>query len=379
MKVAIPREKRIFEKRVALVPAMVKELINLGCDVLLERDAGLAANYPDHQYEKVHFYSDTKDLYQNADIILKVQPPLEDEIILFKKNCILVSFMFPALYANCVTLLKNHYITSFAIESIPRISRAQSMDALSSQATVSGYKAVLLAANLSRRFFPMLTTAAGTIKPASVLVIGAGVAGLQAIATAKRLGAIVSAYDIRPAAREQVESLGAKMIQIDLKADAAGGYARELTSGEILLQQHVLTNAIAKADIVISTALIPGKSAPRIITKEMVEKMGPGSLIIDIAAEMGGNCELTQVNQTVEHFGVTIFGPINLPSMVPYDASFMYSKNLIHFLKLFFHDSKLSIDWDDPILAQSIVTHEGFIKDEVIRKRLEETAPCLSN
>lgn len=379
MKVAIPKEKRISENRVALIPSMVKELINLGCDVLVERGAGVAANYPDEKYEHVHFYSNTKELFQNADIILKVQPPLEDEVALFKKNSIILSFMFPALYANCVMQLRDHHITSFAIENIPRISRAQAMDALSSQATVSGYKAVLLAANFSRRFFPMLTTAAGTIKPSSVLVIGAGVAGLQAIATAKRLGAIVSAYDIRPAAREQVESLGAKMIQIELKADAAGGYARELTSDEIILQQQVLTNAIAKADIVISTALIPGKSAPKIITKKMIEHMSPGSLIMDIAAEMGGNCELTLPNQIVEHHGVTIYGPVNLPSMVPQDASYMYSKNLIQFLKLFIKDSRFSFDWEDPILAQSVVTHEGIIVDEVIRKRFEEVAPCLSN
>lgn len=364
MKIAIPKETTYLEHRVALTPPMAQELTKLGCKVLLEKNAGSAAGYADNQYENVEWYSDTKSLYQNADIILKVQPPTEEEIVLFKKNSILASFIFPAWYPKRVTSLCEHLITSFAMENIPRISRAQAMDALSSQATVSGYKSVLLAANIHNRFFPMLTTAAGTIKPTQVLIIGAGVAGLQAIATARRLGAMVSAYDIRSAAREQVESLGAKMININLEADAVGGYARELTEEEKLQQQAVLADAIAKAEIIITTALIPGRPAPKIITKEMVELMSPGSLIIDIAAEAGGNCELTAANKQIQHHGVTIYGPTNLPSMVARDASNMYSRNLVSFLKLLIKDGALAINWEDEILAQSVLTHEGVIKHQ---------------
>lgn len=378
MKIAIPKEITSLEHRVALTPAMVQEIKKLGCTVLFEKSAGAAADYLDEQYENVQFYSDAKSLYQDADIIFKVQPPVEQEISMFKKNSILLSFLLPTWYPKCAAALRDNHITSFAIENIPRISRAQAMDALSSQATVSGYKAVLLAANMSSRFFPMLTTAAGTIKPVQVLVIGAGVAGLQAIATAKRLGAIVSAYDIRAAAREQVESLGAKMIQIDLQGDAQGGYARELTEDEKLKQQDALAAAVAKAEIIISTALIPGKPAPKIISQKMVEMMSPGSLIIDIAAEAGGNCELTRANEKISHNGVTIYGPTNLPSLLARDASQMYAKNLVNFLKLIVKEGKLTMDWEDPILAQSVLTHEGVIKHLPTRELIEGTQKCLS-
>lgn len=378
LKIAVPKEITNFESRVALIPALVQELTKLGCTVLFEKGAGIAANYPDDQYADTHFYPDAKSLYQEADIIFKVQPPLKQEISFYKKNSILVSFLFPNWHPSCVTALRDNHITSFAIENIPRISRAQAMDALSSQATVSGYKSVLMAANMSSRFFPMLTTAAGTIKPTQVLVIGAGVAGLQAIATARRLGAIVSAYDIRAAAREQVESLGAKMIHIDLQADAAGGYARELNNDEKIKQQNALSEAIAKADIVISTALIPGKPAPKIITQQMVERMSVGSIIVDIAAEAGGNCELTRPNEKILHHGVTIFGPTHLPSLLAHDASKMYSKNLIQFLKLFVKEGKLAIDWKDEILAQSVLTHEGHIVHQPTRTLIEGKEACLS-
>ncbi|MHB1947804.1 MAG: Re/Si-specific NAD(P)(+) transhydrogenase subunit alpha [Gammaproteobacteria bacterium] len=364
LRIAIPKELTSSEQRVALIPAMVQEISKLGCAVLIEKNAGVAANYADEQYENVQFYSDVKKLYQDADIILKVQPPLEHEVAHYKKNCIIVSFLFPAWNPKVIAEIRDRHVTSFAIENIPRISRAQTMDALSSQATISGYKAVLIAANMSSRFFPMLTTAAGTIKPTQVLVIGAGVAGLQAIATAKRLGAIVYAYDIRAAAREQVESLGAKMIAIDLQADAKGGYARELNENEKIQQQQVLADAIAKAEIIISTALIPGKPAPKIITKAMVELMSPGSLIVDIAAEAGGNCELTIANEKIIHQGVTILGPTNLPSLLARDASMMYSKNITHFLKLLIKEGKIAINWEDEIIAQSVLTHAGVIKHQ---------------
>lgn len=371
MRVAIPKEITTAEQRVALVPSLVPNLIRLGCTVLLEKEAGLKAHFPDALYQGVIFCNDPVSLYQDADLILKVEPPTKNEIALFKKGAILISFLSPTRHLEEVKALCEKSITSFAVEYIPRISRAQSMDALSSQATVAGYKAVLIAANVFQRFFPMLTTAAGTIRPSNVLVIGAGVAGLQAIATARRLGAIVSAYDIRPAAREQVESLGAKMINIDVKADAQGGYARELTDEEKQKQQDALFQAFAKTDIVISTALIPDKPAPKIITQSMVESMHPGSVIMDIAAVSGGNCVLTQPNKTVVHQEVTICGPTNLPSMVAQDASNMYARNLVNFLGLLVQDGKIVLNWEDPILSESVLTFEGNIKHQPTRDLIE--------
>lgn len=363
MQIAIPKEITTGEHRVALAPQLVKELTQLNCRVLMEKDAGLSAYYPDSSYHDVQFCPDPQTLYQHADIILKIQPPTEHEISLCKKNSIVIGLLAPSRYPERVAALRDHSMTSFAMEFIPRISRAQSMDVLSSQAAVAGYKAALLAANLTNRFFPMLTTAAGTIRPATVLVIGAGVAGLQAIATARRLGAIISAYDIRSAAKEQVESLGAKMIDIGVQAEAAGGYARELTIEEKQKQQTILADALAKTDVVITTASIPGKPAPQIINQAMVEGMQPGAVIVDIAAESGGNCALTQANKTIQHHGVQIYGPTNLPSMVARDASNMYAKNLVNFLKLLLKNTDpFTIDWKDEIFAQSVLTHAGKIE-----------------
>lgn len=362
MLVAIPKEITTHEQRVALVPQLVQDLLRLGCTIGLEKGAGLGAFYPDEEYRGVQIYDDNRRLYADADIILKVVAPTIEEISLFKKNAILISFFYPARFPDRVTALRDRNITCFGIELIPRISRAQSMDALSSQATVAGYKSALLAANLLNRFLPMLTTAAGTIRPANILVIGAGVAGLQAIATSRRLGAVVKAYDIRSTTKEQVESLGAKMINIEIKADAAGGYARQLTEEEEQQQQLALQEAVAKTDVIICTALIPGKPAPKIITQEMVDKMSPGSVIIDIAAEMGGNCALTKAEEMIKYRNITIYGPVNLASMVARDASNMYAKNIINFLQLMFKDGTLAIDWTDPILGQSVVTREGEIK-----------------
>ncbi len=362
MHIAIPREIIPGEQRVALTPHLIPELKQAGATILLESGAGAAANYPDKDYSGVEICHDYTSLYQNADIILKVQPPTVTEIANYKKGSIVISFLFPARHPEVVAALCEQHITSFAIELIPRISRAQAMDALSSQATVAGYKAALLAANMTSRFFPMLTTAAGTIRPASVLVVGAGVAGLQAIATARRLGAIVKAYDIRSATKEQVESLGAKMITIDVKAEAAGGYARELASDEKLKQQTALTDAISKTEVIIATAAIPGKPAPKIITREMVEAMHTGGVIIDAAAESGGNCELTQPDTTVNHQGITIYGPTNLASSLPHDASSMYAKNLTNFLKLVLKNGQIAIDWEDVIISESLVTRDGMVK-----------------
>ncbi len=374
MLVAIPKEITAAENRVALVPQLVAPLLKLGCTVLLEKNAGLGANYPDSSYADVQVCQDAGSLYQNADIILKVEPPFKEEIALFKKNAIVIGFCHPLLYPERVVALRDNAITSFALENLPRISRAQGMDALSSQATIAGYKAALLGANMFSRFFPMLTTAAGTLRPANVLVIGAGVAGLQAIATAKRLGAIVKAYDIRTAAREQIESLGAKMIQIDVKAESAGGYARELTLDEKEKQQLALFEAISKSDVIISTAFVPGKPAPKIITQKMIASMAPGSIIVDLAASMGGNCELTQAGKTITVGHVTLSGPLNLPSLMAQDASNMYAKNLINFLSLFIKDKQLNIDWNDPIISDTLLTHEGKVTHLPTREFIERNS-----
>lgn len=371
MRVAIPKEITAGEQRVALVPQSVQTLLRLGCTVLLEKGAGKGAYYSDEDYQGIELHDNANSLYQNADVILKVEPPLEKEVALFKEKAIVIGLLSPSRYPERVKAMRDRQITSFALELVPRISRAQTMDALSSQATVAGYKAVLIASNMLHRFFPMLTTAAGTIRPANILVIGAGVAGLQAIATARRLGAIVKAYDIRSAAREQVESLGAKMVNIDVQADSAGGYARELTSEEKQKQQTALTDAVAKAEAIITTALIPGRPAPQIITKAMVEMMAPGSVIVDIAASNGGNCELTQPDKTIEHQGVSINGPINLPSMLSRDASNMYAKNIVSFFELFVKEGKISMDWEDELLAMSVLTHEGIIKHPATRELIE--------
>jgi H+-translocating NAD(P) transhydrogenase subunit alpha len=288
-----------------------------------------------------------------------------------KNEAVVIGLLAPNRDPNRIKALRDRPITSFALELLPRISRAQSMDALSSQATVAGYKAVLLAANLSQRFFPMLTTAAGTIRPTSVLIIGAGVAGLQAIATARRLGAMVSAYDIRAAAREQVESLGAKMIQINVSAESAGGYARQLTAEEQDIQKQALATAVSKSEVVICTAMIPGKPAPKILSKDMVEQMAPGAVIIDIAAGSGGNCELTVADQTINHQEVLISGPTNLASLMARDASVMYAKNLYNFVELMIKDGKLQIDWEDQVLKESALTHAGAIQHVPTRELVE--------
>lgn len=376
MKIAIPKEM-MGEKRVALVPTLMHELRQLGCTVLLEKGAGLGAYYGDEEYEAAQICEDSAQLYQQADIVLKVEGPNEEEIAHLKKDAIVIGMLSPTRYPSRVKALCERQITSFAMELIPRISRAQSMDVLSSQATIAGYKAVLIAASMFPRLFPMLTTAAGTIRPAQVLVIGAGVAGLQAIATARRLGAIVKAYDIRSAAREQIESLGAKMINIDVKAEGSGGYARELTAEEQAQQQALLQETLAKSEVVITTAMVPGKPAPKIISREMLEGMSKGSVIIDIAAPAGGNCELTQGEQIIQYKGISIYGPLNLPSTVARDASNMYAKNVVNFLKLFVKNGALALDWNDPILAQSVLTHEGEIKHQPTQELIEKKADNL--
>ena len=368
--VGVLKETVASETRVAVVPEIAAKLTALGAKVLIERGAGLAAHFPDAAYAGAEL-SDAATILASADILLKVQPPSLEEVAAVKPGTVIVGFMQAYARPDLVRALKDRRITSFSMELVPRISRAQSMDALSSQASVAGYKAVLIAANTLEKFLPMLTTAAGTIRPASVLVIGAGVAGLQAIATAKRLGAVVEAYDVRSATKDQVKSLGAKFVETGVSAEGAGGYARELTAEEKLKQQEVLDARIAASDALISTASVPGRAAPRIISRSAVERMKPGSVIVDIAAEQGGNCELTRAGETVLHAGVKILGPVNLPATLPFHASEMYSRNLFNLLKPALPAGELAIDWKDEVFAGAVLTHDGQIKHEATRKSVE--------
>ena len=368
--VGVLTETAAQETRVALVPEIATKLKTIGVRVLIERGAGAQAHFPDALYSDAEI-SDAATILGSADVILKVQPPSQAEIAALKKGAVIIGFMQAYARPDMVKALQERGITSFAMELVPRISRAQSMDALSSQASVAGYKAALIAADTLERFLPMLTTAAGTIRPASVLVIGAGVAGLQAIATAKRLGAVVEAYDVRSATKDQIKSLGAKFIETGVSAEGAGGYARELTPEEKAKQQEVLDARIAASDAVISTASVPGRAAPRIILKAAVERMKAGSVIVDIAAEQGGNCELTKAGETVLHGSVKILGPVNLPATLPYHASEMYSRNLFNFLKPALPKGELVIDWNDEVFAGAALTHDGQIKHEATRTAIE--------
>jgi NAD(P) transhydrogenase subunit alpha len=366
------RERAPGETRVSVVPEIADKFAALGARVLLERGAGVSAQFPDALYNKVEWADSPEAVLAAADVLLTVQPLSSAQIQLLKPGAVVIGFMQAHAQLDMVRALRERQITGFAMELVPRISRAQSMDALSSQAAIGGYKAALIAANTLDRFLPMLTTAAGTIRPATVLIIGVGVAGLQAIATARRLGAVVEAYDVRSATREQVKSLGAKFVETGVSAEGAGGYARELTDEEKAKQQQVLEARIALADAVISTAAIPGQRAPRIISRAAVERMKAGAVIVDMAAESGGNCELTQAGQTIVHQGVKIVGPVNLPAQLAFHASEMYARNLYNFLKpALGKDAALAIDWQDEVFAQSCLTHAGAIKHEPTRKLVE--------
>jgi len=359
------------ENRVAVVPEVATRLAAQGARVLIERGAGTAARFPDAQFKDATFVDGADAVLAAADLLFTVQPPDVATVAKLKPGAVVAGFLAPHNQAPLVRALKERMVTSFAMELVPRISRAQSMDALSSQAAVAGYKAVLIGAAALDKFFPMLTTAAGTIRPATVLVIGAGVAGLQAIATARRLGAVVEAYDVRSATREQVRSLGAKFVETGVTAEGTGGYARELTPEEKAKQQEVLDARIAAADCVISTAGVPGRPAPRIISRAAVERMKPGAVIVDLLAEGGGNCELTRAGETVEHGGVRIIGPVNLPASVAYHASDMYARNLLNFIKPALKDGALAIDWSDEVFAAACVTHGGEIRHEPTRILVE--------
>ncbi len=364
LSVAVLREQAEGERRVALDPANAGRLAAKGVNVLVEKGAGDAAGFEDGQYESAQIVEDRSDLVSRADVCLWVQVPDEQTIKAMKQGATGLGLVFAHRNTESLNALKANGISCFAMELVPRISRAQSMDVLSSQATIAGYQAVLRAASIAPRLFPMLTTAAGTLRPASVVVIGAGVAGLQAIATARRLGARVQAYDIRAAAREQVESLGAKMIDTGVNAEGEGGYARELTDEEKQQQADALARHLASADVVVSTAAIPGRPAPKIITQEMVEGMQPGAVIVDLAAESGGNCVLTRPGSTVRHGAVTIDGPLDLASRAPIHASEMYARNLLNLLDLMLGEEGLSIDREDEVIDGCLLTHEGKVVHE---------------
>jgi NAD(P) transhydrogenase subunit alpha len=361
--VGVLKEASAHEARVALTPDVAAKLAELKVAVRIERGAGERSHLTDDLYRGVAFDAAARDVLAAARVLLKVQPPTLDEVDALAPGAVVIGFLQPHANLDVVRALRDRKITSFSVELIPRISRAQSMDALSSQAAVAGYKAALLAANALDKFLPMLTTAAGTIRPAQVLVIGAGVAGLQAIATVKRLGAIVEAYDVRSATKEQCQSLGAKFVDTGVAAEGTGGYARELTAEEKAKQQAVLDQHIAKADAVITTAAIPGRAAPRIISKAAVAAMAAGAVIVDLAAESGGNCELTVAGETVvTPNGVKILGPRNLPSELARHASQMYARNLLNFIQPAIKNGELAIDWQDEVFAQSVLTHDGEVK-----------------
>jgi H+-translocating NAD(P) transhydrogenase subunit alpha len=355
VRVGVPKELEPDERRVALVPETVSRLVSAGFEIAVERGAGAAASFPDEPYSEAGAEL-VGDAYE-ADGVVKVRKPAADEVGRLRDGQVLIGFLEPLTDVEGIARLSERGVLAFAMESIPRITRAQPMDALSSQSTVSGYKAVVLAAERLPRFFPMLMTAAGTVAPAKVLVLGAGVAGLQAIATAHRLGAVVAGFDVRPVVKEQVESLGATFLDLGVMGEeTAGGYARELTEDEQQLQQERLGERIPDYDVVITTALIPGRPAPTLIPAAAVKGMGPGSVIVDLAAEAGGNCELTEPGSEVEREGVTIVGLTNVPATMPLHASQLYSRNVSALLQHLAPEGELKLDFDDEITAGACVT-----------------------
>ncbi|MEJ5207153.1 Re/Si-specific NAD(P)(+) transhydrogenase subunit alpha [Denitratimonas sp. CY0512] len=368
------RERAPNERRIALSPEVAKKLQALGAQVVIEAGAGSGANQPDAIFPGVQVEADAGAALARADVLLTVQPPSLETIAALREGSIVIGFMQPHADPERIKALRDRKITAFAMELLPRTTRAQAMDVLSSQAGMAGYKAVLIAAELSGKFFPMLTTAAGTIRPSKVLIVGAGVAGLQAIATARRLGAQVEGFDVRPETREQIESLGAKFLDLGVSAAGSGGYARELTAEERAEQQQRLADHLKNIDAVVTTAAVPGRPAPKILTAAMVEGMKPGAVIVDLAAETGGNCELTRPGETFVHGSVTIAGPLNLPSRGAIHSSEMYARNLYNFLALSLSDGALTLDWEDELIAQTCLTHAGAIRHEATRQKVEGAA-----
>jgi NAD(P) transhydrogenase subunit alpha len=358
--IGVVRESAPGERRVALTPDVAKKYKAKGAALLVERGAG-QTSFPDAAYKDAEFAADARGMLAKADVLLTVQPPSLNDIAGLREGSVTVGYLQPHLEPERIKALRDRKITSFAMELLPRTTRAQAMDVLSSQANIAGYKAVLIAAEASPKFFPMLTTAAGTVRPSKVLIVGA-----------RRLGAQVEGFDVRPETKEQIQSLGAKYVELGVSAAGTGGYARELTAEERAQQQAALAEHIKGVDVIVTTAAVPGRKAPRIITKAMVEGMKAGAVIVDIAAETGGNCELTEAGKTVvSSNGVSVIGPVNLAASAPIHASELYSKNLYNFLELSLKDGALNLDWDDELIAKTCVTHAGEIKHEATKQLVE--------
>lgn len=376
MRIAVPRETAPGERRVALVPESVKKLIQAGYEIAVEAGAGEAAGFSDQAYREVGatLESNSSALISSADLLLKVGPPTRSEIGGLKPTAIYLGSLMPLRNLDAVSELAARKITAFATDAIPRTTRAQSMDTLSSMANITGYKGVLLAAAELNRYFPMLTTAAGMVFPAKVFVIGAGVAGLQAIATARRLGANVMATDVRPEVKEQIESVGAKYVGIELKDSAAagGGYAKELSAEDQARQKQLLIDQCAQSDVVITTALIGGVFAPKLLNGDTVKGMKAGSVIVDLGADGGGNCELSKLGETAVVHGVTIIAPLNLPSSMPFHGSLLFSRNLVAFLQAFTRDKAFVLDFNDDIQQGAVITHDGEIKHARTRDAIQK-------
>lgn len=372
MTIAVLKETADYEQRVAISPDIASQFARKGFTVKIEKDAGLASNFPDDHYIKsdAEIVVSRAELLSESDIVLSVQSPPDEDLKKMKKGAVLICFLWALQHPDLVSLLQDQKITALGMDAIPRISRAQNMDALSSMSSIAGYKASLIAANELNKYFPMMMTAAGTVPPSKVLILGAGVAGLQAIATCRKLGAVVEAFDVRPAVKEQVESLGAKFIEVDLsdeETETKGGYAKELTEEDKNKQRELIHHHAKKSDVIITTALIPGKPAPLLITKEMVMDMKPGSVIVDLAAENGGNCEITQVGTTQVLNEVKIVGPVNLPSQLANDASSLYAKNILNLINLLIKENELEFDFEDEILLNTTITHNGEIISPLIK------------
>ncbi|NOY05424.1 MAG: Re/Si-specific NAD(P)(+) transhydrogenase subunit alpha [Chlorobi bacterium] len=381
MKIGIPKEIHAGETRVAVIPQMISTFTKSQHEVFVEAGAGAGASFSDEEYEKggATIIPNPADLYNTADILVKVQPPAmhpvtkTHEVLMMREGAVLIGYLAPSTNREAIEKLVERKIIAFAMEFIPRITRAQSMDALSSMATIAGYKAVLIAANNLPKIFPLLMTAAGSIPAANVLVLGAGVAGLQAIATAKRLGAKVQAFDPRPAVKEQVESLGAKFVEMEQLEDVEteGGYAKEQSDEFLRREQQVIGERLPRMDVVITTAQIFGKRAPILITEDMVQLMPKGSIIIDLAAEQGGNCELTEAGKMTEKYGVRIYGAVNLPAQVPVHASQMYSKNVTNLFKHLYQAEDGALDFEDEITKGACITRNGEIVNEIVKNIIQ--------
>lgn len=370
--IAVLKEMRANENRVALVPNVVERLRKLGSELSMQAGAGAGARQPDDAYKDVNIIANPNGMVGDADIVLGIQPPALDLVDAMKEGSILICFVYAHREVELVKRLRDRGITCFAMELVPRITRAQAIDALSSQAALAGYFAALLGATNIHRILPMMTTAVGSIRPAKTLVMGLGVAGLQALATARRLGSQVEGYDVRPETKEQAASLGAKFVETGVDARGEGGYARDLTDEEKAQVAQVLTKHIQAADLIITTAAIPGRPSPKLISEQQVKGMKVGSVIVDLAAEGGGNCECTKPGETVQVGNATIVAPLNVPSMLAEHASELYSKNLLNLLELFVKEGELAIDWDDEVLAKAALTHAGEIRNASARKAVED-------